>query len=86
VPSAVVFTNQWFRVCYIKNSDLWVNGTQYFGTGTDRPYGRLKFGNSRSNVNSLLNGRFGPIRVYNRSLTASEIRQNFDAVRGRYGV
>lgn len=86
VPSAVVFTNQWFRVCYIKNSDLWVNGTQYFGTGTDRPYGRLKFGNSRSNVNSLLNGRFGPIKIYNRNLTAAEIKQNFEAIRGRYGV
>jgi len=86
VPSAVVFTNQWFRVCYIKNSDLWVNGTQYFGTGTDRPYGRLKFGNARSDVNSLLNGRFGPIKIYNRNLTPAEIKQNFEAIRGRYGV
>ena len=86
VPSAVVFTNQWFRVCYIKNSDLWVNGTQYFGTGTDRPYGILKFGNARSDVNSLLNGRFGPIKIYNRNLTPAEIKQNFEAIRGRYGV
>jgi hypothetical protein len=86
VPSAVVFTNQWFRVCYIKNSDLWVNGTQYFGTGTDRPYGRLKFGNARSDVNSLLNGRFGPIKIYNRNLTPAEIKQNFEAIRGRYGI
>lgn len=86
VPSAVLYTNQWFRVCYIKNSDLWVNGTQYFGTGTDRPYGRLKFGNSRSNVNSLLNGRFGPIKIYNRNLSPAEIKQNFEAIRGRYGI
>jgi hypothetical protein len=86
VPSAVLYLNQWFRVCYIKNSDLWINGTQYFGTGTDRPYGRLKFGNSRSHINSLLNGRFGPIKIYNRILTAAEIKQNFEAIRGRYGV
>lgn len=86
VPSAVLYLNQWFRVCYIKNSDLWINGTQYFGTGTDRPYGRLKFGNSRSHINSLLNGRFGPIKIYNRNLTAAEIKQNFEAIRGRYGI
>jgi hypothetical protein len=86
VPSAVVYLNQWFRVCYIKNSDLWINGTQYFGTGTDRPYGRLKFGNSRSHINSLLNGRFGPIKIYNRNLTPAEIKQNFEAIRGRYGI
>ena len=85
-PTATMYLNQWYRFCYVKNSDLWINGTKHLGSGSDAPYGTLKFGNSRSDVNSLLNGRFGPIRVYNRSLTASEIRQNFDAVRGRYGV
>jgi hypothetical protein len=85
-PTATMYLNQWYRICYVKNSDLWINGTKHLGSGTDAPYGTLKFGNSRSDVNSLLNGRFGPIKVYNRSLTASEIRQNFDAVRGRYGV
>lgn len=85
-PTATMYLNQWYRICYVKNSDLWINGTKHLGSGTDATYGTLKFGNSRSDVNSLLNGRFGPIKVYNRSLTASEIRQNFDAVRGRYGV
>jgi hypothetical protein len=86
VPSAVLYLNQWFRICYIKNSDLWVNGNKYIGTGTDKPYGRLKFGNSRSHINSLLNGRFGPIKIYNRNLTPAEIKQNFEAIRGRYGI
>lgn len=85
-PTATMYLNQWYRICYIKNSDLWINGTKHTGTGTDRPYGIIKFGNSRSHVNSLLNGRFGPIKVYNRALTPAEIKQNFEAVRGRYGI
>lgn len=31
-------------------------------------------------------GKIAMVRVYNRSLSASEIRQNFNALRGRYGI
>jgi hypothetical protein len=31
-------------------------------------------------------GSIGPIQIYNRSLTATEILQNFNAQRGRFGV
>jgi hypothetical protein len=33
-----------------------------------------------------LNGNVAAIQIYNRALTASEIQQNFNAVRGRYGI
>lgn len=32
------------------------------------------------------NGEIGLVRVYNRALSAAEVRQNFNAIRGRYGV
>jgi len=32
------------------------------------------------------NGRIPSVQVYNRALTASEIQQNFNALRGRYGI
>ena len=32
------------------------------------------------------NGSIGVIRVYNRALTADEVRSNFDALRSRYGI
>ncbi len=31
-------------------------------------------------------GKVGMVKLYNRALTASEIQQNFNAVRGRYGI
>jgi len=31
-------------------------------------------------------GKLGSMRVYNRALTASEIQQNFNALRGRFGI
>jgi hypothetical protein len=32
------------------------------------------------------NGRISLVRIYNRVLTAAEVSQNFNAVRGRYGI
>tara|TARA_B100001113_G_C21063683_1_gene602349 strand:+ start:535 stop:1182 length:648 start_codon:yes stop_codon:yes gene_type:complete len=36
--------------------------------------------------NGNFNGRMGPHRMYNRILNASEVLQNFNAQRGRFGV
>jgi hypothetical protein len=33
-----------------------------------------------------LNGRIYNLKVYNRALTASEVQQNFNALRGRFGI
>jgi hypothetical protein len=37
-------------------------------------------------VSNFYNGQLGVMRIYNRALTATEIRQNFEAIRSRYGV
>lgn len=78
--------NTWYHFCYVKNSNLYLNNNMYTGTGTDRTYGTLSIANSRSGVNSRLNGRIGSVRIYNRSLTSAEVSQNFNALRGRYGI
>jgi len=33
-----------------------------------------------------IDGRIGNVRVYSRALTASEVSQNYNALRGRYGI
>jgi hypothetical protein len=43
--------------------------------------GRGFFGGTRN-----YNGRIGFLRVYSKRLTAAEITQNFNALRGRYGI
>ena len=78
--------NTWYRFCYVKNGDLYINETKYTGSGTDNPYGIISLGNTRSDVNNRLNGRIAAVKIYNRALTASEIQQNFNALRGRYGI
>jgi len=33
-----------------------------------------------------LNGKIANVQVYNRALSATEVQQNFEAFRGRYGL
>ena len=46
----------------------------------------LKIGRSAESFEGPSNATIYMARVYNRALTASEIQQNFNALRGRYGI
>lgn len=74
---------------------LYVNGAlvvTYAAIGAAQSYtGWWRIGSYRStgwNVASdgYFTGNVGPIQIYNRSLSAAEILQNFNAQRGRFGV
>jgi hypothetical protein len=41
---------------------------------------------SQHAVNQFLNGKIATFSIYNRALTASEIQQNFNMLRGRFGI
>lgn len=73
------------------SSILYINGdliqtssspviTGSVSTGTNYNIGREPF------VTSYFNGNMSAIKIYNKALTASEIRQNFNALRGRFGI
>jgi len=46
----------------------------------------ITIGRRSINSNPELNGRISNVSVYNRGLTASEVQQNFNALRGRFGI
>ena len=54
-----------------------VNGFRIFG-GTN--------GNSNPSGQGVVPGECGNIQIYNRALSFQEIQQNFNALRGRYGI
>jgi hypothetical protein len=90
-------TNTWYHVVgtYKKNdaAKIYVNGNLInSATGTsvskDIVYDTTnKFNVGQSNINSSwMNGQISQAKVYNRALTANEVAQNFNALRGRYGI
>ena len=54
-------------------------------TGTITP-GVLHVGSNSGASSEYFNGTLGLVRLYNRTLSDTEIYQNFQAVRGRYGL
>jgi hypothetical protein len=96
-PSATYMnTSNWFQVVGTYTSGtrrIYVNGVQ---VASDTQTGTLATnssgmsvgafgGNSGSNA-YFYNGNIGVVRVYDRALSATEVMQNFNSTRGRYGV
>lgn len=61
------------------NTSATTNGYLIIGQESDAAGGGF-------DVNQNLDGSFSKLAVYNRALSAAEVNQNFNAMRGRYGV
>jgi len=83
--SVVKTSNQ---ISFFKNGSLLATNSYTF-TETIATTNYFSIGLSWSDDDYLglaLNGRIGPTHHYNRALTSEEIAQNFNAMRGRFGV
>jgi hypothetical protein len=93
VASYLPYFNVWTHIVFTANVnriDLYFNGnlvgsntnvTGSFGSTS----GNFRVGLSPGGAWSTL-GNISSVKVYNRALTASEIQQNFNALRGRFGI
>jgi hypothetical protein len=91
VSNTVLATNQWYFGAVTFNTTtgwaLYLNGllevtsastTAFTGTGDVLV---AAYGNS-----NVFQGQINGVFIYNRVLTAQEIQQNFNALRGRFGI
>ena len=87
-------TGVWYHIAGVYNSDnntaqLYLNGSlvdsgNTSGTLNDWSETVLLVGNS--SANEAFNGQVGPVRVYTKALTASEVLKNYTVERTRFGV
>jgi len=89
-------SNTWYNFCMVYNYDssLWIgyiNGVQEFSvakTGTVSNtsfFGYVGYTPQGGEQSNFL-GQIAAVQYYNRALSATEVQQNFNALRGRYGV
>ena len=92
--TAGVINNQWNNVVATwdgTNKRIYVNGVlratsaTLSGTVTQNTTGAAFIG-IYGGGGYPFNGRIAQTQIYNRALTASEITQNFNALRGRFGI
>jgi len=89
--------NQWVSIVYLVDRNL--NDSELFKNGFKLSNTNLStFGSSTTSTSANIGldvegSNFGPANItvsnchiYNRALSAQEIRQNFNALRGRYGI
>mgnify|MGYP003344655252 CR=1 FL=1 len=91
-PSATDFSlGTWYNACLTFNTDdgmvLYVNGVQdstYTATKTPAPGSGIEIASFSSG--NLLIGDIAEVLVYNRSITEAEVKQNFNALKSRFGI
>jgi hypothetical protein len=90
ISSSNMLVNTWYQVTFTSNgsgSTLYLNGNNvgtsiYSPSGWGSTYylGALNFGGE------YLKGNIATTQIYNRALTQSEIQQNYNALKNRFGL
>ena len=97
--TGVVAINNWYHIIQVidrtaGNLKFYVNTVLRLNASTST-YGivttdNIQIAQQGTDVNNTfarrLTGRVANVKLYNRALTAAEISQNFNALRGRYGI
>ena len=92
ISNSTVSTGEWTQIVATRSGTaltLYINAVSE-ATGTSSAdlsdNGTLRIGTSRDQ-NSYFNGKISNVKLYKgKGLTASEIQQNFNAIRGRFGI
>jgi hypothetical protein len=85
-------TSQWAHIVgtYAAGSrNTYINGVLVTSDTLNAPVGVNPSGITIGSYNSggyFYNGSIGIVKVYNRAISAAEVRQNFNALKGRYGL
>lgn len=91
-PNASIVANQWYH-CVVTSdgngSYVYLNGS-YIGSTTQKMSTNnvqtFILGKRPTVAEEYLNGNIANLKIYNRALTPAEIQQNYNAIRGRFGI
>lgn len=91
--STALTSGQWCHICAVWDSAqvrLYVNGIlrkSVATTGTPNPVNyQVIMGSENNGSTRKLNGDIALGKIYNKALTGNEVKGNFAAIRGRYGI
>ena len=94
VPSGAL-TNTWYYLVMVRNGNTfngYTNGSLVWTAnvvGTPSIYQSnpiVRFGSANSSGAYAMNGRISNMRIYNKILNLQEIQQNYNALKGRFGL
>lgn len=92
---SLVPVNTWTNLCCTWSSGgtsvVYINGKSYQSRSissipSSSPDTNGRFGLGHANADNYFNGKMPVAQIYNRQLSDDEVLQNFNALRGRYGI
>jgi hypothetical protein len=89
----MIATGSWYNVVYVNNTNetgsLYINGLPEVVNQSSSLSGTNYFSPDyigRGYNGRYFSGKISSVSFYDRSLSTAEIQQNFNALRGRYGI
>jgi len=92
ITGGSISLNIWYNITYVQNSNvgfLYLNGSLLQSnsiTPQTPSISNVILGSYNTSGPQPYGGYISTTQIYNRALSASEIQQNFNALRGRYGI
>lgn len=96
IAEGIIPVTQWYNLTYVVDrtnniSTLYKNGVSVgsldiTGFGTSTTTKNIDIGYDVPASFGPLNGNISNVLIYSKALTLQEVRQNFNALRGRYGI
>ena len=81
---------QWYMLTGVQGTtlDIYINGVlgQSIATNANVTTNNVNLGRFQTHGSRLFVGNIAQVSIYNRALSATEIQQNFNATRSRYGI
>lgn len=95
--SVTLSLNTWYHTLFTTSYDgtnttmsIYINGSlstsSAYAGQQSAPSGTFTIGDGQSSTWYPFKGRIGPVKIYNTALSSTQILQNFNAIRGRYGI
>jgi len=90
--STTVVANTWYQTAWTWNGStatMYVNGVaenSLSSAAASSGSGNITLGQHTPDTSYAWAGNMGSVKIYNVSLTAAQVSQNFNAQRGRYGI
>jgi prepilin-type N-terminal cleavage/methylation domain-containing protein len=91
--SSAISTGQWYNLVFTwdgSNTKFYTNntltGTAAYNYGAGTRSTNMKVGSDVAGSTYFFNGNISDIRIYNRTLSAGDVDQGFNNLRGRYGL
>lgn len=97
VTSSIVEANVWYNAAFVVYQsglmELYINSTKFSALGSSNlirsrtdQYDRTIIGTNPNTSQPTLNGNIALTQIYNKALSAQEVQQNYNALKGRFNL